>query len=263
VSVSGVSHTPRRLRWWGATGLVGLLLVAGCGTAEDGDATAPSASEPTTAATSGERSDPDEAVVLSGTRWIATPTGTGSVSVQYFAMVENVSDLVQEVTVGVEMLADDGTVLGSSQFPFFEAIMPGERLPLRLGGQVAEEPADVVPDVHASELADFKQERYGAITFTGEVVDFRIGENVAEDVVILAEVEVTNTGHEMSSDLVHFYLAAFDEDGALMAVDQGFFRDALEPGETGTAEAEVFWNPEAGDPVRMEVHFVAQPFLGG
>ncbi len=156
------------------------------------------------------------------------------------------------------MLADDGTVLGrSGPQSFFEAIMPGEQLPVRLGTQLGEEPAEVVPDMHVSTLADFEQERYGSVTYAGEVLEFGVAEDAVGDQVIVAQVEVTNTGQEASRGLTAYYLAAFDEQGAFVAADAAFLHEALEPGETATAQAEVSWNPAAGDPVRMEVHFVA------
>lgn len=249
--------------------LTGLVLAAGC--AGTDEASVPKAGadaessaaleEPDEASDEAEggedRSTPaseQEAVAIHSTRWVALPNPTGTVSVQLFAIVENVSDLVHEVRVEAEMLDADGQVIGrSGPQPFLERIGPGDRLPVRLAGRTGEEPADVVPRMQSSELADFKQERYGTVRISGEVSEYSVGDDT-----ITARVEVTNTGQEPSVGAVTYYLAAFDDQDALVAAEPGFVLEDLPPGSSVTVDGEMAWRSEAGDEVdRVEIFFTA------
>lgn len=254
---------------WAAVSLAAVMGLSGCASSDEAPGSE-AAADPGSSTTPGEPVDAgddsavtedepaatseSEAVVLSGTRWVALPNSTGTISVQLFTIIENVSDLVQEVRVEAEMLDASGDVVGQSgPQPFLEAIGPGDRLPVRVGGQTGAEPADVVPRMRSSELADFEQERYGAVRLTGQVLDFGIGDDT-----IVVQAEITNTGEEAPIGVATYYLAAFDDQDALVAADPGFVLEPLDPGSSTTVEAEMGWRPDAGDSVeRVEIFFVA------
>lgn len=252
---------------------VGALGAAGCGGDGDGDESdrrdpsdVPSpVDDASTAAPAGERDDEAgeadeagnaEAVELSEVRWYTAEDQFGDVLMRFFGIVENTSDVVQEVRVEVEAVDADGDVIGrSGPQPFLDTIMPGERLPISLGGRVTGEPADLVPLVRTDAVSEQRQDRYGIVTFGGEVLDFTVGEDE-----ITVDVEVTNTGSEPS--LIGVYMAAFDAGDEIVAAGVDFVTE-MQPGETERLALEFSRDPLVDISVdRVEIYFPARAFHG-
>lgn len=237
--------------------LIGALAAAGCGSDDDGgdDATAdlpsPVNDSPDTATPPEEDG---EAVGLSNVRWYTIEDQFGNTVMRFFALVENTSDLVQEVRVEVEAVDADGDVIGrSGPQPFLDTILPGEQLALSLGGRVESEPADVLPIVRPDAVSEQRQDRYGIITFEGEVLDFTVGEDE-----ITVDLELTNTGSEAS--LTAIYLAAFDAAGDIVAAGVDFVTE-MEPGETDRVTVEFSRDPLVDMSVdRVMIYFPARAF---
>ncbi len=233
--------------------LIAALGVAGCGS--DGDVTAdlpsPVNDSPNTATPAGEDG---EAVEFSKVRWYTSEDQFGNTLMRFFALVENTSDLVQEVRVEVEAVDADGAVIGrSGPQPFLDTILPGEQLAIGLGGRVAGEPADVVPIVRPDAVSEQNQDLYGIITFEGEVLDFTVGEDE-----ITVDLELTNTGSEAS--LTAIYLAAFDAAGDIVAAGVDFVTE-MAPGETERVTVEFSRDPLVDMSVdRVEIYFPARAF---
>lgn len=248
---------------------VGALGAAGCG--GDGDQSGDTSDiaslvdDTSTAAPAAEgadeadEADEAEAVQLSKVRWSTSEDQFGNILMRFFALVENTSDLVQEVRVEVEALDADGGVIGrSGPQPFLDTILPGEQLVISLGGRVDGEPADVAPIVRPDAVSEQQQDRYGIITFEGEVLDFTVGE---EEITV--DVEVTNTGSEPS--LSGIYTAAFDAAGEIVAAGLDFVTQ-VPPGETERLTLELSRDPLVDISVdRVELYFPARAFhdIGG
>lgn len=219
-------------------------------------------SEPATTGEGGAEAasdaDPGSELELSDERWYARENDTGGLGLRWFAFVHNVSDVVVEVVLEVEAVDGDGASLGQSgPQPFLEFILPGERLPVGLAGPLRGEPAEVHPVLSSRGVADFKQERYGHIRFSGDVRAVEVMEDE-----ILVEAEITNTGDRPGQSM--FYLAAFDADGAVVAAGAGgWIQPEIAAGESRVVEGSLSRDPFVDMTVeRVEVYFPATASAG-
>ncbi|MCD9622684.1 FxLYD domain-containing protein [Rhabdothermincola salaria] len=172
--------------------------------------------------------------------------------VRWTGIVENVGSQPVEVSVEIEALDADGETLGSadSQFPWLVA--PGEQMPFSLAiGRLPTEATSVESALLLDDLPDFRAERVGTATFTGELVDVVFDDG--RDFVVRADVEVENVGTVGWGP--DFALAVYAADGTLVSGGWASANaEVLCPGDTTVVGGELTINPPPDfDPASADV----------
>lgn len=192
----------------------------------------------------GDGSGDEAAAEVVEEHWFADTDSFDRPIARWAGVVENTGGEPVYVGVEVEAFDDDGASLGTSSTQYPELLRPGNQMPFSLAvGRLAAEPSSLSSSVGLDSLPDFRAERVGLATFTGEVTGVSFEEDL--DLVVTADVSAQNTGSVGSSpDLA---LAIYDDGGTL--VGGGWApapADVVCPGERADISGEVILHPPPG-----------------